>query len=74
MTDMPEQEPVPADTGHAQPAEPAGAVAGVTGQAAVDAALEQLDAVADQPPAEQVAAYEAAHRTLTATLSAIDSS
>jgi hypothetical protein len=51
-----------------------GAPSGPTGQPAVDAALAQLDAVADRPPAEQVAAFEAAHRALTATLSSIDQS
>jgi len=50
------------------------AATGPTAHPAVDAALEQLDGVAGQPPAEQVAAFEAAHRTLTGTLSAIDSS
>jgi len=45
-----------------------------TGHPSVDAALAQLDAVAELPPAEQVTAYEAAHRALTGTLSAIDQS
>ena len=52
----------------------AGGPTGPTGQPAVDAALAQLDAVADRPPAEQVAAFEAAHRALTGTLSSIDQS
>jgi len=56
-------------------AEPAaGAEPGGTGHPSVDAALAQLDAVAELAPAEQVAAYEAAHRALTGTLSAIDQS
>jgi hypothetical protein len=56
-------------------AEPAdGGQPGDTGHPAVDAALAQLDAVAELPPAEQVVAYEAAHRALTGTLSAIDQS
>lgn len=45
-----------------------------TGHPGVDAALAQLDAVAELPPAEQVGAYEAVHRALTGTLSAIDQS
>jgi hypothetical protein len=48
-------------------------VGGPTGHPLVDTALTELDAVADEPPADQVPAFEAAHRTLTATLSAIDS-
>jgi len=51
-------------------AAPAGAPA--TGQPAVDAALAALDDAADLPPAEQVAAYEDAHRALSQTLSTID--
>jgi hypothetical protein len=45
---------------------------GPTGHAGVDAALAELDAVSDADPAQQVAAYEQAHRALSQTLAAID--
>jgi hypothetical protein len=38
----------------------------------VAAALAELDAAADWPPADQVAAFTAAHETLQATLARID--
>lgn len=41
---------------------------------AVDAAVAAVTAAADLPPGEQVAAYEAAHRTLRETLATIDES
>jgi hypothetical protein len=44
----------------------------LTGHRAVDEALRSLDNAAGLPVAEQVAAYEAAHRTLRDTLSTID--
>jgi len=43
-----------------------------TGHPRVDAALEILDRAAGLPPPEQVAAFEAAHRTLQEALAAID--
>ncbi|GIH19248.1 hypothetical protein Raf01_74200 [Rugosimonospora africana] len=45
---------------------------GPTGHPLVDAALAQLDRVAGQPAAEQVAAYEETHRVLQQTLATID--
>ena len=40
----------------------------------VQRALAELDRVAELPPGEQLAAYEAAHTALTRTLSTIDDS
>jgi hypothetical protein len=48
--------------------------AGPTGHPVVDAALGELDAAAELDPAQQVAAYEQAHRALSQTLAAIDQS
>jgi hypothetical protein len=45
---------------------------GPTGHRAVDAALRSLENAAGLPVGEQIAAYEAAHRTLRETLSTID--
>ncbi len=45
-----------------------------TGHPGVDAALAGLAGTADLAPAEQVAAYEEAHRALTQTLAGIDES
>ena len=45
---------------------------GATGHRAVDAALKSLENAAELPVGEQIAAYEAAHRTLRETLSTID--
>jgi hypothetical protein len=39
---------------------------------AVSAATDELDAVADWPPADQVAAFAQAHQALQATLAGID--
>ena len=50
-----------------EPAEPAR-----TRHPDVDAAVAAVTEVADQPPAQQVGAYEQAHRALSETLSAID--
>jgi hypothetical protein len=50
---------------------PAG-VSGPTGHRAVDAELRSLENAAGLPVGEQIAAYEAAHRTLRETLSTID--
>lgn len=58
----------PGVPGHA---EAAGHTA-VIGHAGVDAALAELARCAELPPAEQVSAYEAAHRSLLATLATID--
>ncbi|MCP2328633.1 hypothetical protein HDA40_007140 [Hamadaea flava] len=52
--------------------EPAGGAPGATGHRAVDAALRSLQNAAELPVGEQIAAYEAAHRTLRETLSTID--
>jgi len=43
-----------------------------TGHPAVDAVLRSLDNAARLAPAEQIAAYEAAHRVLQETLASID--
>jgi len=43
-----------------------------TGHAAVDAAVRSVLAVGAEPPAAQVAAYQAAHRALRETLASID--
>ena len=53
---------------------PAAGPTGPTGHPGVDAALARLDEVADRTPAEQVPAFDAAHRALTTTLSSIDQS
>ncbi|NUO60784.1 MAG: hypothetical protein HOV71_13780 [Hamadaea sp.] len=50
----------------------AGDAPGATGHRAVDAALKSLENAAELPVGEQIAAYEAAHRTLRETLSTID--
>lgn len=55
------------ETGQPGPAE-----AGATGHRAVDAALRSLDNAEGLPVGEQIAAFEAAHRTLRETLSTID--
>lgn len=47
--------------------EPAG-----TGHPAVDAALLAVVVAAETPPADQVPAYQALHRTLRETLASID--
>jgi hypothetical protein len=44
----------------------------VIGHPAVDAALRALAEVTDGPPAEQLPAYQAAHRTLREVLAGID--
>lgn len=41
---------------------------------AVDVAVQAVEAAAELPPAEQIEAYDAAHRTLRETLSTIDES
>lgn len=46
--------------------------AGGSGHPAVDAVLQALANAADLPPADQIAAYEAAHRALRETLATID--
>lgn len=45
-----------------------------SGHPAVDAAVQAVAAAANLPPREQIAAYEAAHRTLRETLATIDRS
>jgi hypothetical protein len=52
----PGQEPSPTRSGHPR----------------VDAALDALERDSGLPPAEQIAGYDAAHRTLQETLAAID--
>jgi hypothetical protein len=59
-----------------QPHEPTEAAAATepvgTGHPAVDAALQAMANAADLPPGDQIAEYEAAHRTLQETLATID--
>lgn len=43
-----------------------------TGHATVDAALQAVAGVAGAPPADQLPAYQAAHRSLRETLASID--
>jgi len=45
---------------------------GGCGHPAVDAAIKAIANGADLPPADQIAQYEAAHRTLQETLATID--
>lgn len=45
---------------------------GITGHPVVDDALDSLERVAPADPAEQIPAYEAAHRALQQTLATID--
>jgi hypothetical protein len=71
MTVVPEPG-APADPEPGAPADPE--LAGRTGHPAVDEALNELDATADLDPAQQVAAYEQAHKALSQTLAAIDQS
>jgi hypothetical protein len=63
MTDEPTtDEPVAAAPGDAAS----------TGHPAVDEAVRALDDAVDAPPADQIPAYEAAHRALQQTLATID--
>jgi hypothetical protein len=55
-----------------EPAEPSELEPAGTGHPAVDAALQAVVAAADAPPADQVPAYQALHRTLRETLATID--
>jgi hypothetical protein len=45
-----------------------------TGHPRVDAALAELDRIAELPPADQVAGFAAVHRELQETLADIDGS
>lgn len=63
-------EAVPQDAG-AQPGD-AARPAGPTGHPAVDAALRGVAQVSEVSPAEQIPAYQAAHRVLQETLAGID--
>lgn len=45
-----------------------------SGHPAVDAAVQAVEAAADLAPADQIEAYDAAHRTLQETLATIDQS
>ncbi|HEX2774779.1 MAG TPA: hypothetical protein VHN18_20475 [Micromonosporaceae bacterium] len=45
-----------------------------SGHPAVDAAIQAVEATADLSPADQIEAYDAAHRTLQETLATIDQS
>nr|MDT0661894.1 hypothetical protein [Micromonospora sp. DSM 115978] len=55
-----------------RPADPAASDGVGSGHAAVDAALQAIANGADLPPADQIAQYEAALRTLQETLATID--
>jgi hypothetical protein len=63
--------PVPVPGSWDRPAD-AAADDGGSGHAAVDAALQAIANAADLPPADQIAQYEAALRTLQETLATID--
>ena len=65
-------EPGPADAGRGESGPAAADGGGPTGHPAVDQALERLTGVADEPPADQIEAYEAVHRTLQETLQTIE--
>jgi hypothetical protein len=54
--------------------EPVEQTMGPTGHPVVDAVLDELDAAEHRDPADQVAAYEQAHKTLSQTLAGIDQS
>jgi len=60
-----------APAGPDEPSEPEVATA-TTGHPAVDAALRTVSTAAGAPPADQVPAYQALHRTLRETLASID--
>ena len=60
-------EPPRADSESLPTAEPA-----LSGHPAVDAALRSMANAADLSPADQIAEYEAAYRTLQETLATID--
>ncbi|MEV1290557.1 hypothetical protein [Micromonospora sp. NPDC049679] len=45
---------------------------GGTGHPAVDAVIQAMENAVDLPPRDQIAQYEAAHRTLQETLATID--
>lgn len=59
-------------TESAEPMEPPEADEPVIGHPAVDAALRGLAEVTDAAPADQLPAYQAAHRTLREALASID--
>ncbi|HEY0698667.1 MAG TPA: hypothetical protein VGD43_12760 [Micromonospora sp.] len=65
----PPQRPVP--TGAATYAMPGGSD-GDSGHPAVDAAIQSIANAANLSPADQIAQYEAAYRTLQETLATID--
>jgi hypothetical protein len=65
-TQPPPGGPAPAEPEATEPA------TGPTGHAVVDAAVARLAELAELPPSEQVAGYEAAHRALSQTLASID--
>lgn len=72
--------PAPAETGPAAesdaaaPAAETDAATGTvrTGHPRLDAALDALERTSGLPPAEQIAEYDEAHRTLQETLATID--
>ncbi|MEV7231641.1 hypothetical protein AB0M79_32215 [Polymorphospora sp. NPDC051019] len=59
-------------SGPEAPVLPTVAGPGGSGHPAVDAAIQAMANAADLPPADQIAQYEAAHRTLQETLATID--
>ncbi|GIF53811.1 hypothetical protein DFJ67_4864 [Asanoa ferruginea] len=62
-------EPAPVELA---PVEPEAAGDGLSGHPAVDAAIRSMTNAADLSPADQIAEYEAAYRTLRETLATID--
>ncbi|MEV4624314.1 hypothetical protein AB0J74_37100 [Asanoa sp. NPDC049573] len=64
--------PSPAIFARPAPVEPQPAGDGLSGHPAVDAAIRSMTNAADLSPADQIAEYEAAYRTLRETLATID--
>lgn len=64
-------EPTGPAVGGPQPDEPPAGTP-VTGHPTIDASLHALAVVVDAAPADQLPAYQAAHRTLRETLAGID--
>jgi hypothetical protein len=68
----PEELSTPAPAGPAPAAGPGGSGSEPTGHPRVDAALAELDRVAELPPAEQVAGFAGIQSELQSTLASLD--
>ena len=64
--------PIPAPSPPPGAPDPAGGGVAGSGHPAVDAVIQAIANAAALPPADQIAQYEAAHRTLRETLATID--